>query len=163
MPQRVRIDEDGVFARGNDIVTVAIDRPQKIGGGYCSPKALEKSARACLIFARHGFDSFHPAVTLAPQNTTSFQAWMKRESVHPIQKGTPFPLAVAGSGFVNHRTGREFEQRDSAAVIVPIGQTTTHINDCPGRVAVQESARKSRSIRCQPGQKFSDVIAPLEN
>jgi hypothetical protein len=74
MPQRFRIDEDGVFARCDDIVAVAIDRPQKIGGAYRSPKALEKSARARLIFARHRFDSFHPAVTLAPQNPTSFQA-----------------------------------------------------------------------------------------
>jgi hypothetical protein len=48
-------------------------------------------------------------------------------------------------------------------MIVRIGQSTTHLNNWAGRLAAKESLRKSRSIRRHPGQKFSDMIAPLEN
>jgi len=151
MPQRLRVDEHGVIACRDDVATVAIDRPQKIGGAYHPSQALEKAARGCFVFARQRFDPFHPAVTLSSQNTTSFQLWMKRESIHPMQERGPFPLAVAGSRFVNHRTGRELEQRDSAALIVRIGQSTTHINDGARRLTAEEMVRKSGPIRGQPG------------
>jgi hypothetical protein len=163
MPQRFCIDEDRIFARGYDIVPVAIRCPKKVSGAYYSAHAPIKSARGRRISAGGRFYAFHPAVTVSSQNVSGSHLWLKRLSVHPLQKGRPLPFAVSGSRFVNHGTSRELKEHDSATMVVRIGQATTHINDRPGRLTIQESARKSRSIRHHPGQKFSDVIAPLKN
>jgi len=163
MPQRFGVDEDGMFARGDDIFTMAICRPKKVGGAHYSTHAPVKSARRRLIFAGGGYYPFHPAVTFSSQDTRRSQPWVERLSVHPVQERAPFPFAIAGSRLVNHRTGCELEQHDAAALIVRIGQPTSQIDDRTDRLAAKESVRKNGLVRGQPNEKLDKLLAPLGN
>jgi hypothetical protein len=151
MPQRFCIDEDRIFARGDNIIPVAICCPKKVSGSHYAAHASIKSARGRRISAGGGFYALHPAVTLSSQNGSGFQLRVKRLSVHPLQKGKPLPFAVSSSRFVNHGPSHELKQHDSATPVVRIGQSTTHRHDWAGRLAAEESARKSGPIRNETG------------
>jgi hypothetical protein len=110
-----------MFARSHDIVAVAIRGSKKVGGAYYSAHPSIKSARGRLIFAGGRFYPFHPAVTVSEQDPRSSQPWLKRLSVHSMEKGKPFPFAISRSRFVDHRTGPELKQYNRATCIVRIG------------------------------------------
>jgi hypothetical protein len=65
MTQPFRVDENGMLARSDHIIAMAILCLKEVSGAYYSSHAPEKSACRPLILTRGRLYPFHPTVTLS--------------------------------------------------------------------------------------------------